>query len=92
MLTKELINNIAAEAGITKKKAEELLNAMTSTMVETLTGGTSIQLLNLGTLEVKQRAERVIVHPRTGERSTAPEKRQVTFRPTNAFKDEVKTL
>ena len=52
--------------------------------------GKAIQLQGLGTLEIKERAARTIVHPRTGERSVIPSKQQLVFRPVAGMKGELK--
>ena len=54
--------------------------------------GKAIQLQGLGTLEVKERKERTIVHPRTGERTIAPSKNQLVFKATANVKEELKKL
>ena len=54
--------------------------------------GKAIQLQGLGTLEIKERKERVIVHPRTGERTVSPGKNQLVFRPVDNLKDELKKI
>lgn len=90
MLTKELIGNIADATGLSKKRVEELLTANNAIMREKLVTGQAIQLQGLGTLETKERKERTIVHPRTGERSVVPAKSQVVFRPVANIKNELK--
>lgn len=92
MLTKELITKIAEQTGMTKKHTEELMDAMTNIMVESVCRGKAIQLQGLGVLETKERSERVIVHPSTGERNIVPAKLQLCFRPAASLKDELKNL
>ena len=77
MLTKEFIGLIVSGSGLSKKDAEQLLATTTAIMRENLMDGKAIQLQGLGTLEVKERKERTIVHPRTGERTIAPSKNQL---------------
>lgn len=92
MLTKDLITNIADSAGFSKKDAEQLLSTLNAVMRENLMAGKTIQLQGLGTFEIKERAARTIVHPRTGERTTIPSKSQLVFRPVANMKDELKKL
>ena len=89
MLTKDLISRIAEETGLSKKRTEQLLNTSNAIMRETLMAGNSIQLLGLGTLEVRERKGRTIVHPRTGERTDVPAKNQLTFKPVANLKNEL---
>jgi nucleoid DNA-binding protein len=87
MLTKDLITEIATQTGLTKKRTEELLNATTSIVVENLLKGNTVQLQNFGTLEVKEKNARVMVHPKTGERKMVPARKQLVLRPTAAIKE-----
>ena len=91
MLTKDLISEIAAQTNMTKRRTEELLSATTSVLVENLLQGKAIQLQNLGTLEIKEKNARTIVHPKTGERSIVPARKQLVMRPTAAMKELLKT-
>ncbi len=92
MLTKELITKIAAETGMTKKQVEELMDTTCAVMLESLCAGKTIQLMGFGTLEPKKRAPRLVVHPKTGERTMTPEKTQIVLHPANALKDELKNI
>jgi len=92
MLTKDLISRIAETTGLTKKEVEQLLSTSNAVMRENLMAGQAIQLQGLGTLEIKERKARTIVHPKTGERTTIPAKNQLVFRPVTNMKDELKKL
>ena len=92
MLTKDLIALVAKATGFSKKKVEELLTTNNAILRENLMAGKSIQLQGFGSLEIKARNERVIVHPRTKERSVIPGKNQLVFRPTNTTKEELKKI
>ena len=92
MLTKELISSIASATGLNKKKVEELITTNNAILRETLMAGKAVQLQGLGTLEVKEKKERAIVHPRTGERTIIPSKKQLVFRPVANLKDELKNI
>lgn len=92
MLTKDLIGLIAESSGLSKKEAEQLLTTMNAIIRENLMAGKTVQLQGLGALEIKERSARMIVHPRTGERTTIPSKNQLVFRPVANMKDELKKL
>ncbi len=92
MLTKELIGMIAGESGMSKKDTENLLSTTNAIIRESLMSGKAVQLQGFGSLEIKERNSRVIVHPRTGERTVIPSKKQVVFRPATTIKDEFKKL
>ena len=92
MLTKEFIGLISNASGLSKKEAEQMLSTTNAVIRENLMAGKARQLQGLGVLEIKERKERVIVHPRTGERTVAPSKNQLVFRPVANVKDELKNL
>ena len=92
MLTKEFISLIGQETGMSKKETEQILSATTAVLRESLMAGKAIQLQGMGTLEVKERKARTIVHPRTGERSISPSRKQIAFKPVNNLKDTLKNI
>ena len=92
MLTKEFIGLVSNESGLSKKETEHLLTTMNAIVRENLMDGKAIQLQGLGAFEIKERKERVIVHPRTGERRVVPSKNQLVFRPVATIKDELNKI
>ena len=92
MLTKEFIGLIANTSGQSKKDVEQLLSTTNAILRENLMDGKAIQLQGLGALEIKERKERVIVHPQTGEKIISPCKNQLVFRPMANMKDELKKI
>lgn len=90
MLTKDLIANIASATGLTKRAVTDMMAATNSVIVEMLMAEKSVTLQGLGTLEVKQKNERVIVHPKTGVRSVVPAKKQISFKVSSTLKEELK--
>jgi len=90
MTTKELIASIAAKSGLTKSQVADLLDATEDMIVQNLLDGKSVQIQNFGTLEVRQKKERLSVHPKTGERKMIPPKQQIAFKPTQSLKEEMK--
>ena len=63
----ELIAAIADKAGLTKKDAEEVVNAFTDTVTKALKKGDKVQLVGFGTFEVTKRGARTGRNPQTGE-------------------------
>jgi nucleoid DNA-binding protein len=92
MLTKELIGLTAESSGLSKKGVEHLLTTLNAVVRENLMAGKAIQLQGLGVLEIKERKARVIVHPKTGERTLVPSKNQLVFRPVENMKEELKKI
>ncbi len=92
MTTRELISEIAGRTKMTKTQTEDLMNATVAVLQKNLLTGTSVQLQNFGTLEMKRRGARTVVLPKTGERTTIPEKMQLTFKPYQAVKEQLKNV
>ena len=90
MKTKELIQHIASNTSMTKTRTEELLNATVAVLQNELLAGKSVQLQNFGLLEMKRKNARVVVHPQTKERTVVPEKMQLSFKPNQSTKEQLK--
>ena len=90
MTQKELISETAKSLDMTKVQTEQLLNATSELIVQALLDGKSVMIQNFGTLEVKQKNERVTVHPKTGVRTLTPPKLQVNFKANPNLKAELK--
>jgi nucleoid DNA-binding protein len=92
MKTKDLIQHIATSTSMSKTRTEDLLEATIAVLQKELLDGKSVQLPSLGTLEMKRRNARIIVHPKTQIRTEVPEKMQLNFKPNQAAKDMFKQI
>lgn len=77
MTKSELVEKIAAKAGLTKAAAEKALNAFTSSVTDALKKGNKVALVGFGTFSTVKRAARKGRNPQTGKEikikaSTAP--------------------
>ena len=90
MTTKELIGLISSKSGMTKVRTEELMTATVAVMQRELLDGKSVQLSNFGTLEMKLKNAREVVHPTTKQRTLVPEKMQLNFKASAAIKEQLK--
>jgi len=63
----ELIENVASSTGLTKKDATAAVDAVFSTIQETLAKGEKVQLIGFGNFEVRERAARKGRNPQTGQ-------------------------
>lgn len=90
MTQKELISEMATRMGMTKVQTEQLLSATSEMLVQSLLDGKSVLIQNFGTLEVKQKNERLSVHPKTGVRTLTPPKLQINFKANPNLKEELK--
>ena len=83
----ELIETVAAEAGLTKSDAAGAVDAVSSTITQALAGGNAVTLVGFGTFAVTDRAARTGRNPRTGEAITIPASKNPKFKAGKALKD-----
>lgn len=89
MNKQELIAAVAAATDLSKAKAEEALNAVTSTITRELAAGNDVVLVNFGTFRVNTRAERPGRNPQTGAEIVIAAKTVPAFSAGKALKDAV---
>jgi len=85
----ELIEAVAAKAGITKADAGRAVDATIATITEALVKGDKVPLVGFGTFAVSKRAAREGRNPQTGETVKIPARNAVTFKAGAALKDSV---
>ncbi len=85
----ELIAAMAAKTGVTKKAAEESVNAFIETVTEALEAGDKVQLVGFGSFEVRKRAARKGRNPQTKEEIRIPASKAPVFKSGKALKDLV---
>lgn len=76
----ELIEKIAAGAGLTKVDAKKALEATVEAVKEALVAGDKVQLIGFGTFSVNVRPEREGVNPQNGEKITIAPKKVAKFK------------
>lgn len=86
----ELVEIIAAEAGLKRKDAEAAYNAFIGAIEKELAAGNKIMLAGFGTFKVKERAERPGRNPKTLEEITIPASKAAVFTPSKNLKDALK--
>ena len=85
----DLIAEIAAKTGSTKKDAEATLNAFVDVVTESLVKGDKVQLVGFGSFEVRKRAARKGINPQTKEEIKIPSSKAPVFKAGKALKDLV---
>ena len=85
----ELIAAVAAKTGDTKKSAEVALNAILSSITDSLKKGEKVQLVGFGSFEVRKRAARKGRNPQTKEEIKIPASKAPVFKAGKALKDKV---
>ena len=76
----ELIDKIAASAGITKDQAKAALNATTNALKDARIAGDKIQLVGFGTFSVNERPAREGINPATKEKIQIAAKKVAKFK------------
>ena len=89
MTKAELVTSLAEKSGLTKKDSEKALAAFIETVTDTLAQGESIQLVGFGTFEVRERAAREGINPRTKAKSEIAATKVPAFKAGRALKDAV---
>ncbi|WP_291243569.1 HU family DNA-binding protein, partial [Fournierella sp.] len=68
----ELIAAVAENAGLSKKDAEQAVNATVEAITKALAEGDKVSLVGFGTFETRERPARKGRNPRTKEEITIP--------------------
>jgi Bacterial nucleoid DNA-binding protein len=85
----ELIDAIAADAGLSKADAGKALDATLNAVTGALKGGDSVSLVGFGTFQVKDRAARSGRNPQTGATIQIAAAKVPGFKAGKALKDAV---
>jgi DNA-binding protein HU-beta len=85
----EITRRIASQAGLTQKKAAEVLEATLDTIRESLKAGQEVRLVGFGSFKVRRSAARKGVNPRDRKPIQVPEKDRVRFSPGKELADAV---
>ena len=86
----DLIAEVAAKTGLTKKDSEKAVNAFGEVVTEFLAKGEKVQLIGFGTFETRERAAREERNPQTGETISIAASKVPAFKAGKALKDAVK--
>ncbi|MCD7945200.1 MAG: HU family DNA-binding protein [Clostridiales bacterium] len=85
----ELIQQTAAQTGLSRKDAETALNAALNLMTDALSQGEKVQLVGFGTFETRECAPHTARNPKTMEQVEVGATRTAVFRPGKALKEAV---
>lgn len=85
-----IVDAIHQKLGTTKTQAEEVVDVVISSIINTLKSGNEVSIAGLGIFSAKERAARTARNPRTGDIVQVPAMRVPKFRAAKAFKDAVR--
>ena len=86
----DLINAIAANAGITKAASKKALDAFIGATTDALKNGERVSLIGFGTFGVAKRSARTGRNPKTQKAMHMPAKKVVKFKPGSELAGMVK--
>ncbi|RQS91597.1 HU family DNA-binding protein [Burkholderia contaminans] len=89
MNKQELIDAVAADAGLSKVAASEAIQAVLDVITHTVSAGDSVQLVGFGSFSQGERAARTGRNPTTGAEIAIAAAKTVKFSAGKAFKDAV---
>lgn len=87
MTKADLVERVAREAELTKKDAEQLVEIVFDSIIESLNQGEKIELRGFGSFRVRERNERNGRNPKTGAAVSIPAKRVAYFKPGKELKE-----
>jgi len=89
-LTKaNLVEEVARAAQVTKKQAEEIVQTVFATIVDSLHAGRKVELRGFGSFRIRSRGARLGRNPKTGERVEVPPKLIPYFKPGKELKEQL---
>ncbi len=83
----ELIAAVAEKAGLSKKDADKAVAAVFATITESLAKGDKVTVFGFGNFEVRERAARTGLNPRTKETIKIAASKVPAFKAAKALKD-----
>ena len=87
MTKTDLIAQVAANTEMSKKDAERAVSAIFKALGKAMAEGDKITTSGFGTFEVRERAERQGINPRTRAPITIAASRSIVFKPGKSLKD-----
>ncbi len=86
MTKADIIENVYAKIGFSKKESAEIVEAVFDTMKEILERGEKIKISGFGNFIVREKKSRIGRNPQTGEEIEICARRVLTFRPSQVLK------
>jgi len=86
----ELVEEVAGKVGLTKKETNNVVDAITSAITDSLVRNERVTLVGFGTFQVRERKARRGVNPQTKKTIQIPVKKVPKFRPGKGLREKVK--
>lgn len=82
-----LVKEVAHAAGVTKKRAETIVDTLFGSIAAALHQGEEVELRGFGSFRLRHRAPHRGRNPKTGDRVDVPSKRVAYFKPGKELKE-----
>lgn len=86
-----LLETLAAKANVSRKQAEDLVDALIATIMDTIKTGGEVTLTGFGTFSARVRKGREGINPRTKTSITIPPVKVVKFKAGKVLKETLKS-
>jgi len=86
----ELVEEVAGKVGLTKKETNNVVDAITSAITDSLVRNERVTLVGFGTFQVRERKARRGVNPQTREAINIPAKKVPKFTAGKALREAVR--
>jgi integration host factor subunit beta len=87
MTKAELVEEVARVAELTRRHSEVIVEAVFSSIIESLQQGDKIELRGFGSFRVRRRGSRTGRNPKTGQGVMVPAKRVPYFKPGKELRE-----
>lgn len=85
-----IINEIANNLNITKREAKKAFDSIFKNITDCLAKRETVRLVGFGTFGVRERASRMAINPRTGEKISVQNMNIPFFKADKKFKEKIK--
>ena len=85
----QLIDAVAKETSFKKREVEAIVESLIGAIISEVANGEKVQITGFGSFERKERGERNIKNPRTGEDMKVPPSKSPSFSAGSIFKEKV---
>jgi DNA-binding protein HU-beta len=90
MNNKEYIFELSQRCGYTQDNTQKYVRCIIEKMASKFDNGENVFIPNFGTFELKNRMERIVVNPSTGQRMMVPPKIVLNFKPVASIKEKLR--
>lgn len=83
----DLVEQVARRSDLPRKDAEEVVQLVLDSLVDSLNAGEKVELTGLGSFRFREKGPRQGRNPKTGEQVNVPAKKVVYFKPGKLLKE-----